>query len=223
MSEDENDNNEINLKILILGDSSVGKTSLLLQYADGYFPTIYVATIGIEYKVKKININGADINLQIWDTAGEERFRSITQNYMKGADGILYVFDITQKSSFDNLKTWIRQSEEITEGFKKIIVGNKSDLENERRIQKETVQKFCDERNIKGIEVSAKMGTKVSEAFETLAKLIIGDKSKDEIIRKYTTLNKERGLTIQKQKKKKKGKKKMLLILFNIIIYIFND
>ena len=208
MSEDENDNNEINLKMLILGDSSVGKTSLLLQYADGYFPTIYVATIGIEYKVKKININGADINLQIWDTAGEERFRSITQNYMKGADGILYVFDITQKSSFDNLKTWIRQSEEITEGFKKIIVGNKSDLENERRIQKETVQKFCDERNIKGIEVSAKMGTKVSEAFETLAKLIIGDKSKDEIIRKYTTLNKERGLTIQKQKKKKKGKKK---------------
>ena len=208
MSEDENDNNEINLKILILGDSSVGKTSLLLQYADGYFPTIYVATIGIEYKVKKININGADINLQIWDTAGEERFRSITQNYMKGADGILYVFDITQKSSFDNLKTWIRQSEEITEGFKKIIVGNKSDLENERRIQKETVQKFCDERNIKGIEVSAKAGTKVSEAFETLAKLIIGDKSKDEIIRKYTTLNKERGLTIQKQKKKKKGKKK---------------
>ena len=208
MSEDENDNNEINLKILILGDSSVGKTSLLLQYADGYFPTIYVATIGIEYKVKKININGADINLQIWDTAGEERFRSITQNYMKGADGILYVYDITQKSSFDNLKTWIRQSEEITEGFKKIIVGNKSDLENERRIQKETVQKFCDERNIKGIEVSAKMGTKVSEAFETLAKLIIGDKSKDEIIRKYTTLNKERGLTIQKQKKKKKGKKK---------------
>ena len=208
MSEDENDNNEINLKILILGDSSVGKTSLLLQYADGYFPTIYVATIGIEYKVKKININGADINLQIWDTAGEERFRSITQNYMKGADGILYVFDITQKSSFDNLKTWIRQSEEITEVFKKIIVGNKSDLENERRIQKETVQKFCDERNIKGIEVSAKMGTKVSEAFETLAKLIIGDKSKDEIIRKYTTLNKERGLTIQKQKKKKKGKKK---------------
>ena len=206
--EDKNDNNEINLKILILGDSSVGKTSLLLQYADGYFPTIYVATIGIEYKVKKININGADINLQIWDTAGEERFRSITQNYMKGADGILYVFDITQKSSFDNLKTWIRQSEEITEGFKKIIVGNKSDLENERRIQKETVQKFCDERNIKGIEVSAKMGTKVSEAFETLAKLIIGDKSKDEIIRKYTTLNKERGLTIQKQKKKKKGKKK---------------
>ena len=208
MSEDENDNNEINLKILILGDSSVGKTSLLLQYADGYFPTIYVATIGIEYKVKKININGADINLQIWDPAGEERFRSITQNYMKGADGILYVYDITQKSSFDNLKTWIRQSEEITEGFKKIIVGNKSDLENERRIQKETVQKFCDERNIKGIEVSAKAGTKVSEAFETLAKLIIGDKSKDEIIRKYTTLNKERGLTIQKQKKKKKGKKK---------------
>ena len=204
----ENNNNDINLKILILGDSSVGKTSLLLQYAEGYFPSIYCATIGIEYKIKKINMNGTDINLQIWDTAGEERFRSITQNFMKGADGILYVYDITQKSSFDNLKTWISQSEEITDGFKKIIIGNKSDLEKERRVPKEALKKFCEERNIKGIEVSAKAGTKITEAFDILTKSIIGNKTKDEIIRKYTKIDKARGLTIEKQKKKKKGKKK---------------
>ena len=75
--------NEINLKILILGDSAVGKTTLLLKYVDGYFPTIYVATIGVEYKIKKINLDGVDINLQIWDTAGQERFRGITKNFMK--------------------------------------------------------------------------------------------------------------------------------------------
>ena len=127
---------------------------------------------------------------------------------MKGADGILYVYDITQKSSFDNLKTWISQSEEITDGFKKIIIGNKSDLETERRVPKEALKKFWEERNIKGIEVSAKAGTKITEAFDILTKSIIGNKTKDEIIRKYTKIDKARGLTIEKQKKKKKGKKK---------------
>ena len=129
---------EINLKILILGDSSVGKTTLLLKYVDGYFPTIYVATIGVEYKVKKININGININLQIWDTAGQERFRGITKNFLKGADGIIYTYDITNKSSFDSLKNWIMTAEETVEGFKKIIIGNKIDLK-EREIKKNDI------------------------------------------------------------------------------------
>ena len=204
--ENEKEKVEINLKILILGDSSVGKTSLLLRYVDGYFPSIYVATIGIEYKNKTINMNGLNITLQIWDTAGQERFKSITQNFMKGADGIIYVYDITQKSSFDNIKTWIRQSEEATEGFKKIIVGNKTDLENERKVKKETLQKFCETNGIDGYEISAKLGTNVSSVFGALVKLIIGDKSKDEIIKSYTITSKERGLSIKK--KKEKGKKK---------------
>ena len=208
-SSSNDENNDINLKILILGDSSVGKTSLLLKYADGYFPTIYVATIGVEYKIKQINVNGLDINLQIWDTAGQERFRSITQNFMKGADGIMYVYDITEKGSFDNLKNWIRQSEDSTEGFKKIIVGNKSDLELDRNVPKESLQKFCDDRKLKGVEVSAKLGTNVSETFECLAKMILADKSKEEIIKTYTEGGKERGLSIKsKEEKNKKDKKK---------------
>ena len=210
MTSSSNDgNNDINLKILILGDSSVGKTSLLLKYADGYFPTIYVATIGVEYKIKPINVNGLDINLQIWDTAGQERFRSITKNFMKGADGIMYVYDITEKGSFDNLKNWIRQSEDSTEGFKKIIVGNKSDLELDRSVPKESLQKFCDDRKLKGVEVSAKLGTNVSETFECLAKMILADKSKEEIIKTYTEGGRERGLSIKsKEEKNKKEKKK---------------
>ena len=206
MTSDENE--EITLKILILGDSSVGKTSLLLKYVEGYFPLIYVATIGVEYKVKTININGNDINLHIWDTAGQERFRSITQNFMKGADGIIYVYDITQKNSFHNLKTWIKESEQATEGFKKIIVGNKRDLENDRAVDKEFFKNFCDTNGLTGLEISAKTGINVSECFEILAKSIIGDKTKDELLMTYTERARERGLSIQKKKDKKSKKKK---------------
>lgn len=201
--------NEINLKILILGDSSVGKTTLLLKYVDGYFPTIYVATIGVEYKIKKINLEGLDINLQIWDTAGQERFRGITKNFMKGADGIIYTYDITNKSSFDNLKNWITQSEESTEGFKKIIVGNKIDLEEKRQVSEDSFRKFCSNKNIKGMEVSAKSGKNVSESFELLAKLIIEGQSKEQLLYRYSEASRSRGKSIiSKESHKEKNKKK---------------
>jgi len=200
---------DISLKILILGDSSVGKTTLLLKYVDGYFPTVYVATIGVEYKIKRININGIDISLQIWDTAGQERFRGITKNFMKGADGIIYVYDITKKSSFESLKNWIFQSEEATEGFKKIIIGNKIDLEKERQITKDSLNKFCQSRNIKGLEVSAKNDVNVNECFETLAKLIIEGKSKEQLIERYSEARRSRGKSvISKSSHKSKNKKK---------------
>jgi len=200
---------DISLKILILGDSSVGKTTLLLKYVDGYFPTVYVATIGVEYKIKRININGIDISLQIWDTAGQERFRGITKNFMKGADGIIYVYDITKKSSFESLKNWIFQSEEATEGFKKIIIGNKIDLDKERQITKESLDKFCQSRNIKGMEVSAKNDVNVNECFETLAKLIIEGKSKEQLIERYSEARRSRGKSvISKSSHKSKNKKK---------------
>ena len=187
---------EINLKILILGDSSVGKTTLLLKYVDGYFPTIYVATIGVEFKVKKININGIDLNLQIWDTAGQERFRGITKNFIKGADGIIYAYDITKKSSFENLKNWIFQSEESAEGFKKLIIGNKSDLTAERQVSKESLEKYCQNKNIEGLEDSAKNGNNVEHCFETLAKLIIEGKTKEQLIEKFSNAGRTRGKSI---------------------------
>jgi len=205
MSSKKNENNEITFKILILGDSSVGKTSLLLKYADGYFPIVYVATIGIEYKVKKINVNGLDINLQLWDTAGQERFRSITTSFIKGADGIVFVYDITDKASFDNLKMWIRQSEEAGANFKQIIAGNKIDLSNERKIKKENLDKLCADKNIKGMEISAKEGTNINELFQSLAEMIIGNQTKEEVQRRYSE-SKDSNLTIKTSKKKKKKK-----------------
>ena len=198
---------EITLKIMLLGDTTVGKTSILLKYTDGYFPTTYVSTIGVEYKAKKLNMNGNIIKLQIWDTAGQERFKSITHNYFKGADGILFVYDITQKKTFDNLKIWIRDSEESNQNFKKVIIGNKIDRENERKVPNESLKKFCDERKIKGFEASAKFGDNIDESFEALIKMIIGEKTKDELAKAYTMTAKGRGISINSEFFEKKKKK----------------
>ena len=202
-----NNEDEITLKILLLGDTAVGKTSILLKYTDGYFPEMYVSTIGVEYKSKKININGNEINLQIWDTAGQERYKSITTSFLKGADGVLFVYDITQKASFDGLKSWIRDSQEVTQDFQKIIIGNKKDKEKERKVSKEYFKKFCKDKKLKGFETSAKFGENIDESFEALIKMIIGEKTKDELAKAYTMTAKGRGISINSQFFEKKKKK----------------
>ena len=207
MSTSNNEEGEIKFKILVLGDSSVGKTTLLLKYVDGYFPTLYVATIGVEFKTKKINVDGIDITLQIWDTAGQERFRSVTKSFLKGADGIIYVYDVTNKESFDNLKTWINTAEESITDFKKIIIGNKIDIEDKKKVSTEMLEKFCEKQNLKGLETSAKNGTNVNEIFELLTKMIIDGKTKEELLIKYNNEGKAKGKNIKKKDQKKKKKK----------------
>ena len=204
-------NEEIYIKILILGDSTVGKTTLLLKYVDCYFPKAYIATIGVEYKVKKININGLDLNLQIWDSAGQERFLGITKNFMKGADGIIYMYDITNKESFDNLKNWIMQSEESIEDFKKIIIGNKIDLEKERQVTKELLEQFCQGRDIQGFEISAKNDVnniEISKCFETLVQLIIEGKSKEQLLDRFSEDSRSRSKSVISYNKHTKKRKK---------------
>ena len=95
---------DIKLKILILGDTAVGKACLLLKYIDGYFPDIYISTIGVEYKIKTINKNNTNINLEIWDTCGQERYKSLSKSFMKGADGIIFQYDISDKKTFLHIK-----------------------------------------------------------------------------------------------------------------------
>ncbi len=183
---------EIILKILVLGDSAVGKTSLLLKYTDDYFPNVYVTTIGVEYKTKIIKVNGLDITLQIWDTAGQERFRSLAKTFMQGADGILFVYDITSKKSFDSIKNWIRQTEDVNDSFQKIIVGNKSDLSNKREVTKDNLNKFCSNNGkVKGIEMSAKLGENVKETFEMLVNDIVGNLTSEQIKEKFCKKEKE--------------------------------
>ena len=127
---------ELKIKLLIVGDSNVGKTSLLLQYTENYYPLQHGATIGIESKIKKFKYKDFDINLQIWDTAGQERFHSITNGFFRNADGILFVYDITENKSFEGIKVWIKEAEEFGDRFKRILIGNKFDLKEKRNVKK---------------------------------------------------------------------------------------
>ena len=140
--------NEINLKILLCGDSSVGKTSLLLKYTDNFFPDLHISTIGVEYKIKELNIKGRKVILRIWDTSGQERYRSITQNFYRNANGILFVFDLTKKDTFDNIKNWLTDSQNFEAKVIKILVGNKADLIEERKVNQEIVERFAEKKEM---------------------------------------------------------------------------
>ena len=160
--------NDICLKILLVGDSSVGKTTLLLKYTEDKFSDSHITTIGVEYKDKEITINNRKVNLQIWDTSGQERYQSITKNFYRNADGILFVFDVTNEETFHHIKNWLITSEDIDKDFKKMIVGNKIDLEDKIVINKEKMEKFGEKKNMKCFLTSAKDGTNVDVIFKEI-------------------------------------------------------
>ena len=175
----------VDLKLLLIGDSEVGKTCLMTKYTDKYFVDSHITTIGIEKKEKRINLQGLNIRLQIWDTAGQERFKSLTKNYFRNVNGILFVYDITSKKSFDSAKMWIKEADKITCGFAKILVGNKTDLEEFRQVRKEDVESYSTENNIFAIETSAKNNVNIDEAFECIVTKILEGKNNREIYELY--------------------------------------
>ena len=177
---------EINIKLILVGDSEVGKSTILLNYTENYFCEEMVATIGLENKVKTINIRGLKAKLQIWDTAGQEKFSSLTKGFFRNTDGILLVFDLTNNKSFNNIKKWINEVENNSDHkTKKILVGNKVDMKDNIQVSKDDIDNLCKKKKIKYIEVSGKNNTNVNEAFETLVNLIIDKKSNEELIADY--------------------------------------
>ena len=163
-------------KILILGDSSVGKTSLLLQFCEDKFDPGTLTTVGIDYKRKFIMRHGKKIQLQICDTAGQERFRSIAKNYYKNCDGIIVVYDVTKMETYENIKIWISSIKDNIDMDKigLVIVGNKIDLEEKRLVNEEMRKNLEEKQQIKVIETSAKKNINVNEAFiEIIDKLDI--------------------------------------------------
>ena len=164
-------------KILTLGETTVGKTSLLNKFTENTFSKTQFATIGIDFKLKKININGKTIELKIWDTAGQERYRNLTKQYYKGADGILLIFDLTKKETFLKINDWIDQlnSHFNQDEISIILIGNKKDL-SDREISYEEGNERGKELNILYFETSAKTGENVNEAFNCLTNEILKKK-----------------------------------------------
>ena len=187
----ENNNNlpEIKLKLLIIGDSNVGKTSMLLNYTDNYFPESHLATIGVEYKVKELTTKDYNITLQIWDTAGQERFRSITKSFFRNTNGIIFVYDVTSRKSFHSVKDWIKDSELHDSGFEKILVGNKIDLKDQREVKFDELKELGLKKRIDVMEVSAKERINIDEAFQKIVDLILTNKNKMDIIGQFGISN----------------------------------
>jgi len=157
-------------KLLLIGDSGVGKSCLLLRFADDTYTESYISTIGVDFKIRTVELDGKTIKLQIWDTAGQERFRTITSSYYRGAHGIIIVYDITDVESFNNVRQWLFEIDRFaSEQVNKLLVGNKSDLVNKRSVTHETAAEFAEGLGIPFLETSAKNSTNVEEAFLTMA------------------------------------------------------
>ncbi|XP_018011276.1 ras-related protein Rab-10 [Hyalella azteca] len=161
-------------KLLLIGDSGVGKTCILFRFSDDAFNTTFISTIGIDFKIKTIELEGKKIKLQIWDTAGQERFHTITTSYYRGAMGIMLVYDITNPKSFDNIAKWLRNIDEhANKDVEKMILGNKCDMEDKRVIPKEKGEDIAAEHGIRFLETSAKANINIEQAFLELASAIL--------------------------------------------------
>ena len=160
-------------KLLIIGESGVGKTCLLLRFTDDSFTANHLTTIGIDFKIKIIDLQGKLIKLQIWDTAGQERFKTITKTYYKGAHGIILTYDVTDANSFKNIRNWIKQIEANAQAnVCKVLVGNKCD-KPDRQVTEEEGKNLANDYNMAFFEASAKTNQNINEIFNFLTTEIL--------------------------------------------------
>lgn len=157
-------------KLLLIGNSAVGKSSILLRFSDNIFNESFLPTIGVDFKIKTFELQGRTVKLQIWDTAGQERFKTITSSYYKGAHGIILVYDITDRQSFKDIENWLAEVEKYaSENVVKLLVGNKCDLESARQVKYEDGKELANSLGVKFIETSAKNSIHIEDAFYTMA------------------------------------------------------
>ena len=160
-------------KLLLIGDSGVGKSCLLLRFADDTYTESYISTIGVDFKSRTVKLDGKTIKLQIWDTAGQERFRTITPSYYRGTHGIIVVFDVTDQESFDNVKQWLHEIDRYASAdVKKLLVANKIDLASKRAVPAEQAAAFAESLGVEYFETSAKNDINVSGMFTAIAREI---------------------------------------------------
>lgn len=163
-------------KLLIIGDSGVGKSSLLVRFADNHFSGNYITTIGVDFKIRTIEINGERVKLQIWDTAGQERFRTITSTYYRGTHGVIVVYDVSSGESFANVKRWLHEIDANCDVVNRILVGNKNDDPDRKVVLTEDARRFADQMGIQLFETSAKDNINVEEMFRSVTTLVLKSK-----------------------------------------------
>jgi len=176
-------NYDVKCQLLIIGNSNVGKTSIITRFTNGTFSPNYLATVGVDNYTKIETIDNKNVQIKLWDTAGQEKFKSLTKSFFRGAEGVILVYDITNLESFTDLKLWINSIKENLgeekESIPSIIVGNKIDL-GEREISLEEANKFCKDNNYEYFETSAKTGENIDKSFRALVKKILAAKSDDD-------------------------------------------
>ena len=189
-------------QVLIIGDSTVGKTSILSRFTEGTFSPNYLATVGLDFFTKDEYFNNKIVRIKIWDTAGQERYKALTQGFFRNAHGILIVYDVTNSETFDNLKYWV-QSIHTHLGekgnVKVIIIGNKIDLK--REIKKEDAQKYAEENGYKYFETSALSGEGIEESIKYLVQQVLESQAKNQ------EANNNDKIRISKDDNKKEEKK----------------
>ena len=178
----EDDNYEMMFKVVLVGDSFVGKTNIMSRYLKNEFHDDSKATVGVEFGSKQFNIDGHTIKAQIWDTAGQERYKAITSAYYKGAKGAFVVYDITRKGSFESVEKWVNDLKAAADkSLTIILVGNKCDLEDQRQVTKEQGEEKANHLELAFMETSAFSGENLDKAFELMIKQVY-DKCHDEIL-----------------------------------------
>ena len=202
-----NANYDEKVQLLIIGDMTVGKTSILTRFTENKFSQNYLATVGLDFFTKDVDFKNLNrrVRIKIWDSAGQERFRSLTQSFFRNANGIIIVYDISNIETFENLKYWI-QSINTQLGDSEIhiiVIGNKEDLK--REVKKEDAENFCKEKGYEYFEVSAKEGKGIQEAINYLVEMVIKSNSKNNKQNNTIKLEKEKS---NKNNNKEKGDKK---------------
>ena len=183
------------MRISLLGDSGVGKTCIINKYLFNKFSENQQSSIGIEKNEKRLKMNdGNELKVIIWDTAGQERFKAMSTNTIKGAQGIVLVFDNTKKTSFESLPTWIKEVKEIKDNIPIVLFGNKCDLIENADVEKDEAEEFAKDNNMEYFETSAKENINIENGFKSI------------IDKAYETAQEEDGLDLKKTTKKKKSK-----------------
>ncbi|KYO43392.1 ras-related protein Rab-35 isoform X1 [Alligator mississippiensis] len=170
-------------KLLLIGDSGVGKSSLLLRFADNTFSSSFVTTIGVDFRVRTVVLGGLRLRLQVWDTAGQERFRTITSTYYRNAHGVIVVYDVTNPDSFVSVKRWMHEIAENCDSVCKVLVGNKVEDPSHRQVPAADARRFSAQLGLRHFETSAKDNINVEEMFAAVAGQVLKAKMAAQAIR----------------------------------------